>query len=212
MTSFDRIFLLFLVGVAIAVFFLIRFLLKANKSFEDENLQLKSDDIWKIIASRASQLGLSRADLLFGIYQNPNSTTTSLVVKNSDGEIVGRAEKTLGEREARIFIDETLYKVEYPLSFWKRKIELHAQESILSICTEMNFPIGQLRYDFPNRTSWFSKRMSYLNFLYQDNFCEQGQVIAMVQSIDSRTVGRIGVFPSILPLAVRIFILAHPLF
>lgn len=213
MDSSSLYFLLFIAGVLIGTVFLIRFGLKQQDSFQKENLQLTPDQVWKTIASAAAKAGLGRADMLFGIYQNTDLTTVTLFIKDAQGTVIGRVEKTMAERQARIYVGETLFLVEYPLSTWKRRIELHSTQGqgLLATCIEMNFPIGKLRYEIENQAPLISKR-NYWSLLYQDSFLREERAIGLVQSISQRIVGRVALLPSDIPLPIRIFILAHPLF
>jgi hypothetical protein len=213
MDLFGLYFVLFIVCVLIGTVFLIRFGLKQQDNFQKENLQLTPDQIWKTVALRALKAGFPRADLLYGIYQNSDLTSVTMLVKDAQGTVISRVEKTMGERQARIYVGETLFLVEYPLSYWRRTIELHSSDgqSVLAKCTEMNFPIGKLRYEIENQGPLISER-NFWSLLYQDSFRREGHVIGTVQSISQRIVGRVGLLPPSIPLPVRIFILAHPLF
>lgn len=213
MNSFTSYFLLFILIVAVGFAGLIYFLMNYRRKFQSANLQMSPDDIWKFVAERAAKLGLPRDNLIYGVYVDVDSTTMSLIVKDGKGHIVGRAEKTLGEQQARIFAGDELYLIEYQLLKWNRTIELRSSEEdgVLAEVTELTFPIGKLLYKLAKGSSLVSER-NYWNWQYQDNFRSEGRVIGTVQSIPPNVAGRIGILPPDLPLSIRIFILAHPLF
>ncbi len=197
------LFIAVLVAFAALIFFLIRY----RKNFLAENLKLSPDQVWKNVSQRASRYGLAKGDLLYGIYQDKTSSIRQIVVKDSNGTVIGQAEQPMSVRGMTLILEKETYQVELPLT-WRRKAVLkQASGEVLSTFERLPYTFVKHQFTIPGFGVLQSERARF-SFQYPFEYRSHGKVMAITQQISQRPVGVIALAPSNIPLPVRIFILA----
>ncbi len=193
------------IGFALIIFFGLRY----GKAFLARNLTLTVDRVWVRVADRATKLRLAKTNLLYGIWLESSATESRLLVRNADNVDCGRVDYTIGRRQYGLSVGENRFFIVFPLT-WKRTAFLKAEgsETVLASYSRTGI-FGKHVFDIPDYGSLISERPRIdLQLAY--NYRLGGrEVAATVQEISPwQQVGRLGLLPSELPLAVRIFILA----
>ncbi len=195
--------LVILFGYAILIYFGLRY----RKTFLAENLQLSPDQVYMPISQQAAQLGFSKADLLYGIYQDKTASVMQTVVKDSTGGVIGSIEQHLGVRGTDIFLGNEKYEIEYPLT-WRTSAHLkNANGEILARVERLPFSIREHKIIIPN-IGVFISQSHLFKFRYHFEYRLNGAVVGMTRRISNQEVGGIALVPSHYPLILRVFILA----
>ena len=197
-----------LIAVVIGFAGLIYLLLKYRKSFLEGNLQLTADQAWSEVSDRANKANFSKSDLLFGIWQDLSSTLPILLVKDHTNEIVGRVEFTLSCRKFKISVGNENFDVNFPPT-WNRSAHLSIEnnKSVLASYLKLNI-FGKHQFEIPGYGILISKRPNFNPRIIFDYNLNKN-LVGTTQEISSRRrIGRLAVLPPILPLHLRIFILA----
>ena len=196
--------------IAVFVFFagFIYWLLKYRKNFFEKNLLLTADQVWEVVSDRALKLNLLKSDLLFGIRQDQSSTTSVLLVKNYQEEVVGRVEYLLASRKIKIFAGEAAFEVDFPLT-WNRTANLRPVNETTVLASYLKLSMfGKHQYAIPQFGKLVSERPG-LSPQIIFNYRSEQKLLGTVQEISSRkTIGRLLILPANIPLHIRIFILA----
>ena len=207
MTPAEINLLWFLLGTCLAFAILIYSLLRLRKRGMERNLLLQAQEIWSPL--RDSRWNF--ANLLFGVLQDFSATEIGLIVRDSRDQDVGKISFRTGARKGWITIQTNTETFEADvLPTLSQSIVLHAAGNASDIiCTFrrlrgaiLSFDvkgIGVLESKITNRfqmTPWFEYRLN-------------GQPIGGSQRI-GRWIDRgcLVVFPSEIPLLIRLFILA----
>ena len=189
---------------------LIYFGLKGRDKFLAGNLQISPDQIWNQVSQKAQRLGLSKADLLYGIYQDRTSSIQQLVVKNSNGDVVGSIDRTTGVRGLELSIGNEKYLVESPLTWRKSAILKTDKGETIAKFERQPMSFKQLkRYTFDLQgVGLMEARSPMFQLRYPYDFELNGRIIGLTEAISTtRQIGSIAVFPGNLSLAHRFFIL-----
>lgn len=205
-SDYCLLFYLFLILIGFAV--LIYFLLKKRDSLLREYLEFNADQAWDSVKKNLVPINLSKSHLLFGVWQDASATALNLIVKDSKNQIVGEIFKPMGSREQKITINGQIFLIEFPLT-WNRTAILYA-------------PNGSKVLARYRKTSWLNRHEFEVsnfgvlksqwpghNFKAHYNYKLNDKLVGTCQNISAtRQMGRLLVFPSDLPLEVRLFILA----
>lgn len=197
-------FFLILIGFAVLIYFL----LKYRASLQKEFLEITADQAWEDVANQAENLNLSKSNVLFGIWQDASATTMSLIVKDSKNQVVGKVFKPMGSREQTIIIGDQVFLIEFPLT-WNRTAILHSPNGagIIAKYARTNW-FARYEYDLSGHGVVTSDWPGFnLKAVYNYKFNEK--LVGKRQNISSAfEKGRILIFPSELPLEIRIFLLS----
>jgi hypothetical protein len=198
-------YLLFVTVVGFSV--MIYLLLKYRARALEQNLAIKSAQVWNLVADRAKASNLREADLLYGIWQDGSSTEVVFIVRNSEDVEVGRVVSGTLRRESKLFVGEDEFTITRPLT-WNLTANLSDEDVILASYAAEGY-FGKHRFEVASKNVLISKRVGFSSKYIFDYLSKDNRVIATKQSISSGLqIGKIGIIPSEFPMAVRIFILA----
>jgi hypothetical protein len=200
---------LFLLLPLVFLFFgvLIFFLLKQRKNIQKENALMTPDQAWESLSKCQDLLTLKKSNMLFGIWQDATATKMSLLVKNSNNEIVGEVLTQTGSRLKEIRIGDNIFLIENLLT-WKHTAVLRSAHNpdIIAKYTKTGWFVRH-QYDIREygllKSKWVKFNLKSASTYYLDN-----KFIGIRQELSARQQkGRIAVLPSDLSLEVRLFIL-----
>lgn len=201
-------FVIFLIGILLGFGVFIFFLLRLREKYQLQDSQIQPEKVWDLICDHAEELGLPRSNLLFGIIRDITSTEISVKVKNQYGDIVGSIFRKSLSKKRTIVVDTAEFDIEFPLT-WKRTAILRSTSDRKILARYKNtgwlyhhqieIPgFGIIKTESKTWSSW--RRYDYkLN----------GNTIGTSQLLSRRReTGRLTVLPDILPLEIKIFMLA----
>lgn len=197
--------LMVILGFSVLIFFLIKY----RKYLQDKDLQISAEQIWKMRPDIILNRNISKADMIFGVWQDKTASVTELVVKNSNDEVVGVVEHHMGSREYRILMGEQIFRVELPVNWGRSIAHLVSNDGKIQATYERkSFSMREHKYSILNFGELKSKR-SLLSLRQSIEYFQNEKFMAMTCQISSfRKIGRVGFFSLDYPLQIRIFILA----
>ncbi len=90
---------LFALAIVIGFGAMIYFMLGYSTRLIERDLQLGADTIWQQVSLEASSLNFTQSNMLFGIFQDPQSTVVSMVVKDSKSQIIAEVFSPMLQRK-----------------------------------------------------------------------------------------------------------------
>lgn len=208
MCSSNECLIYYLFLVLIIFYLIIYFLLKYRKYLQEQYLKITADQVWESAMKQIACLNLSKANLLFAVWQDVSTTTMSLIVKDANNEIVGQVFTPTGTRKKTIKIGEQFFLIEFPFT-WNRTAILHAPNGagIIAKYVKTNW-LGHHKFDLIRHGELISESSS-ANLRATFNYKLNGNLIGTCQNISTAyEKGRLLILPSNLPIEIRIFILA----
>jgi hypothetical protein len=205
--DFQTQFLLFIILVFVGSFFFIRFLMKYQEKSYRENLKITSSDAWKIIQIRSNEIHLSRENLIYGIYQDENVTTASMLLRNSKDEEVGKSLYPMAKRKKEMFVSGEKYIITHVLS-WRGKAILQKENDESILATRINLRFGKHKFDIPDYGTLESSLASW-SFKVGYKYMLHKRPVGLIDfTFDGYKKGRIAVLPQDIPLEVRCFMIS----
>lgn len=205
--DFQTQFILFILLVFVGSFFFIRFLLKFHDSTCRENLKMTSSDAWKIIQTRANEIQLSRENLIYGVYQDENFTTASMLLRNSKDEEVGKALYPTARRNREMFVSGERYIITHVWS-WRGKAILQKENDDKVLATHVRLRFGKHKFEIPGYGTLESSFPSW-NSTARFKYMLHKKPVGLVDlTFAGYKKGRIAVLPQDIPLEVKFFMLS----
>ncbi len=199
----------FLLAVICGFGLLIFLGLKYNSIFLAKNLLITTDSIWSSLQNRPYISVFSNADLLFGVWQEhpTKSTSAVLTIKDHLENSVGHVEFPIGKRFFVITLGNESYTVEFPMT-WSRTAILKSNSTGTKMASYAAISMfGKHKFEIPDLGTLQSNFPS-LNFQVGYTYFLRGEFFGIAENVSkTRRIGRYCLFPSRLSLAVRIFMM-----